>query len=382
MIYLDSAATTKPYPEVIETITNVLQDTWGNASSSYYFGRKSRGIIEHVRDMIAEDINCNPNEIIFTSGGCEANSMAIKGLLSGAGAYRYNFFTTKMEHPSIEESIKYIEHSNVCRIQNDIFGNIQPEYLYSELMNNSNRTIRVPFVSIAGANSEIGVIQDVKRLAKITHEFHGVFHCDMTALYPYQRIDVQELGIDMMTVSAQKFHATEGVGFLYVKNGIELNPIIYGTQENGLRGGSYNTALIAGMGKALAITRQRNDSEKIKNLRDKMAHELFCNVSGIKLNGPYLENNRLYNNLNITINDANAETLVTLCDLNNICISKGSACHSYTNVPSSTLKAIGLTDEDTMNTVRITLSHENTEEEIDYFINTFKLLVQRIQDED
>lgn len=372
MIYLDSGSTVKPYPEVISIITDVLSNNWGNASSAYDFGHQSKEIIESVRDQIAADINCKPEEIIFTSGGCEANSLAI----SGISRDEYDFFTTRLEHASILEAAPYIGKFHF--IKNDKFGNILPSTLNRSLKWHSVCGSKKPFVSIGAANSEIGVCQDIKPLAKITHSFDGIFHCDATALYPHRRIDVQEMGIDMMTVSAQKFHATEGVGFLYVRDGIKISPIIYGTQERGLRGGSYNTALIAGMGKALEITRSKNNNEYCKSLRDMLLRGLL-EIPGTKLNGPPINGKRLKNNINLTIDGVDAETLLSLCDMHEICISKGSACHSYVRTPSATLKAIGLTNNQAAQTIRITLDASNTYEEIEKVLEVFKFLIGEIR---
>lgn len=372
MIYFDAGATVKPYPEVVSIITDILTNNWGNASSAYEFGHQSKEIVEGVRDQIAVDINCKPEEIIFTSSGSEANSLAISGISKN----EYDFFTTHLEHASILEAAPYIGKFHF--IKNDKFGNILPSTLNRRLKWYSVCGSKKPFVSIGAANSEIGTIQDIKSLAKIVHMFDGIFHCDATALYPHGRIDVQELGIDMMTVSAQKFHATEGVGFLYVRKGINLTPIIYGTQEHGLRGGSYNTALIAGMGKALEITRKKNSNEYCKYLRDMMLDGLL-EIPGVRLNGPSINENRLENNINLTIDGVDAEALLSLCDMYGVCISKGSACHSYVRTPSATLKAIGLTDIQATQTIRITLDASNTYEEVENALVIFKFLINEIR---
>lgn len=372
MIYLDAGATVNPYPEVISIITDVLTNNWGNASSAYEFGHQSKEIVESVRDQIAADINCKPEEIIFTSGGCEANSLAI----SGISRDEYDFFTTRLEHASILEAAPYVGKFHF--VKNDKFGNIQSSTLNRHLKWHSVCSPKKPFVSIGAANSEIGTLQDIKALAKIVHSFDGIFHCDATALYPHKKIDVQELGIDMMTVSAQKFHATEGIGFLYVREGIRIKPIIYGVQERGLRGGSYNTALIAGMGKALEITRAKNNNEYCKYLRDMMLNSLL-EIPGVRLNGPSIGSNRLENNINITIDRVDAETLLSLCDMYGVCISKGSACHSYVRTSSATLKAINLTDKQAAQTIRITLDMFNTYEEIEKASKILKFLINDIR---
>ena len=369
-VYLDSAATTKPYQEVVDVMVDVMQNHWHNPSSSY--ADEERRIIEDVRTQIAEDINADPSEIIFTSGACEANTLAYsvpRNLIP---------ISTRLEHKSLELLNKDCE---VKFVDNDRYGFINLDHLECELNNiffNNGRFTN--FVSIQAANSEIGTIQHLKAISAITHEYEGIFHTDATQLFPEQRIDVKKLGIDLMSMSAQKFHGPRGAGILYVKNGIELYPLIYGSQEKGIRGGTYNTAAIAGMGKALELTRLHNASEGVECLRDRLLKRLL-QVDRVVLNGPPIGSQRLKNNISLIIDDVNAEKLVTLCALHGIYISKGSACNSHNPEPSSTLKAIYLTNEQAFNTIRITLDEFNTEEEIDYAANIIIKLIERIRSE-
>lgn len=357
MIYLDNAAGTKLYPEVIESMTDVLTNHWGNASSNNSMGDDARMLIENVRQQIANDINASPDEIIFTSGACEANNLALNR--------RNGVCTSTIEHASIMDipyarAIYKVNHQGFVEL-NSVF---------------SHET-----VSITSANGEIGTIQDIKQLSKKAHQKDGViFHTDTTQLFPERRIDVQKLGIDMMSVSAQKFHGPRGAGFLYVRKGIELQPIIYGSQENEMRGGTYNTAAIVGMGKALEITRNKDTSNYVESLRNKLLERLL-QIHGTHLNGAPVGSHRLVNNINLTIDGVYASRLVTLCDLYGIIIAKGSACQSYIPTPSSTLKAIGLTDEQAFNTIRITLDEFNTWEEINYVADIITKLVERIRNE-
>ena len=369
-VYLDNSATTKSYQEVIDVMVDVMQNHWHNPSSSY--ADDERQIIENVRAQIAEDINADPSEIIFTSGACEANTLAY--MISGVPIY----ISSKLEHKSLE--MLYAEYGDTL-IDNDRYGFINLDHLEQEL----NR-IAVPsslfarFVSIQAANSEIGTLQDLKTISNIVHEYEGIFHTDATQLFPEQRIDVKELGINLMSISAQKFHGPRGAGILYVKNGVELCPLIYGSQENGIRGGTYNTAAIAGMGKALELTRLHNASERTECLRDRLLRQLL-QVGRVSLNGPAIGSQRLKNNISLTIDGVNADKLVTLCALQGIYISKGSACNSYNPEPSATLKAIGLSDEQAFNTIRITLDEFNTDEEIDYAANIITKLIERIRND-
>lgn len=375
MIYLDNAATTKPYDEVIDVMSDVMRNHWGNPSATYTLGDDTRRIIEDVRDQIAEDINASPDEIIFTSGACEANSLAIDGFLKVDSEYNL-CVTTKMEHASIQKADTIIYP---C-LYNDNFGFV---HLSDIAFHGHHPGLDGCLVSVAAANGEVGTIQDIKAISDKVHSLGGIFHTDTTQLFPERRIDVKELGIDMMSVSAQKFNGPKGIGFLYVKNGIELAPIIYGSQENGLRGGTYNTAAIAGMGEALKITRKLQklgSVECLNSLRNRLLDKLM-QTPGVTLNGPPVGNNRLVNNINITIDGVDAEQLVTLCSLNEIYISKGSACQSYDPKPSHVLKEIGLTDEQAFNTIRITLGYQNTEEEIDIAGEIITKLINNIRNE-
>lgn len=372
-VYLDSAATTKPYQEVVDVMVDVMQNYWHNPSSSY--ADEERRIVENVRAQIAEDINADPSEIIFTSGACEANTLAYLVPM----AY-YKTISTRLEHKSIELLNR---DCGVKLVDNDRCGFVDIDnldYQLNLLNKYYDRYGILNFISIQAANSEIGTIQCLKSISDIVHEYKGVFHTDATQLFPEQRIDVQETGIDLMSISAQKFHGPRGAGILYVKNGIKPDTLIYGSQENGVRGGTYNTAAIVGMGKALELTRLHNTSERVERLRDKLLKQLL-QVGHVYLNGPAIGSQRLKNNISLTIDGVNADKLVTLCALQGIYISKGSACNSYNPEPSATLKAIGLSNEQAFNTIRITLDEFNIEEEIDYAANIITKLIERIRND-
>ena len=232
------------------------------------------------------------------------------------------------------------------------------------------------FVSISAANSEIGVTQDIKAIADIVHKYGGILHVDATQAYPWYQMNVQNLGIDLMSVSGQKMHCVKGVGFLFVRDGIKLSPLIHGSQQDGRRGGTYPTHLIAAFGKALEITREHNMNDEIRELRDYLLNQLLS-IEGTKLNG--MKAPRLPNNISLTIDGVKAETLVTMCDLMGVIIAKGSACKSYEPVPSEALLAIGLTPEQAMNTIRISLDAFNTKQDIDQVANIITKLVERIR---
>ena len=361
--FLDTASTTRPYKEVVDTVTDVMYNHYGNPSSTHEMGQDARNIIENVRDQIAADINCEPKEIIFLSGACEANSLAF--------TTSKKIITTKLEHKSIEMLRKDVAYFN-----NDEYGNV--------ILDN-NTLCRLGehnwLASVHAANSEIGVTQDFASISKFVHKYNNIFHVDATQLYPERRIDVKELGIDLMSVSAQKFHGPRGIGFLYCKDGIELRPLIGGSQEDGRRGGTYNTPAIAGMGKALEINRGiTHDYINVctKFNRNELAKKIL-EIPGVHLNGPELDANRLYNNLSVHIDGVKASDLVTLTSMYGVYISAGSACSSGEAIPSSTLKAIGLTDEQALSTIRITIDETLNQHDISNVVNILKNLIEHLR---
>ena len=361
--FLDTASTTRPYKEVVDTVTDVMYNHYGNPSSTHEMGQDAKNIVEKVRDQIAADINCEPKEIIFLSGACEANSLAF--------TTSKKIITTKLEHKSIEMLRKDVAYFN-----NDEYGNV--------ILDN-NTLCRLGehnwLASVHAANSEIGVTQDLESISKFVHRYNNILHVDATQLYPERRIDVKELGIDLMSVSAQKFHGPRGIGFLYCKDGIELSPLIGGSQEDGIRGGTYNTPAIAGMGKALEINRGiTHDYINVctKFNRDELAKKIL-EIPGVYLNGPELDANRLYNNLSVHIDGVKASDLVTLTSMYGVYISAGSACSSGEAIPSSTLKAIGLTDEQALSTIRITVDETLNQHDISNVVNILKNLIEHLR---
>ena len=361
--FLDTASTTRPYKEVVNTVADVMYNHYGNPSSTHEMGQDARNIIENVRDQIATDINCEPKNIIFLSGACEANSLAF--------TTSKKIITTKLEHKSIEMLRKDVAYFN-----NDEYGNV--------ILDN-NTLCRLGehnwLVSVHAANSEIGVTQDLESISKFVHRYNNILHVDATQLYPERRIDVKELGIDLMSVSAQKFHGPRGIGFLYCKDGIELRPLIGGSQEDGRRGGTYNTPAIAGMGKALEINRGiTHDYINVctKFNRNELAKKIL-EIPGVHLNGPEFDANRLYNNLSVHIDGVKASDLVTLASMYGVYISAGSACSSGEAIPSSTLKAIGLTDEQALSTIRITVDETLNQHDISDIVNILKNLIEHLR---
>lgn len=359
MIYLDNAATTKVHPKVIQIITDTMETVWGNPSSLHQSGQQAKQILDNSRKSISQHINCKPNEIIFTSGACESNSLSICGYLN---KHPHSvLITTPIEHKSIQSlcednnyNIRYVQVDNKGRVDLDHLKQICSEtYLhgYSHML-----------ISIQSANSEIGVIQDIKPISSIVHIYNGVFHTDTTQLFPYQKLNVKELGIDMLSMSGQKINTPKGTGFLYVANGIELKPLIYGSQMEFRRGGTENIPYIAGLSKAIELLTY--DNMYVQSLRDYLLNKFENSGLDYIVNGD-LEN-RLPNNINISFKGIEAESLLLLLDMNGICISSGSACDSKNINVSSVLKTIGVPNDYIHGTIRITLSNDNTFDELDY----------------
>lgn len=361
MIYLDHSATTPICHVAKEAIVKHL-DTFGNPSSSYELGRESRMLIEDARERIAKCINAEPNEIYFTSGGSEANTWALNNGRSLA---------PHTEHHSISPYFQVdVKHDGVLSAErvDAVMKNLA--YNWGQLVN---------ILSCALVNNEIGTIQPVKELVEVAHANHALFHTDAVQAVGHMPIDVKDINCDMLSASGHKFGAPKGVGFLYVANGVRTSPLIHGgKQELGMRGGTENIVGIVSMAAALedAVEHMEERTKHIKTLRDKMLNQLL-KIDGSHLNGS-LES-RAASNINIRFDGVSGSRLVTLCDLYGICISSGSACNEGAQEPSHVLKAIGLSDEEALSSVRITLGHENTMEEINAATDIIAKLVERIR---
>ena len=363
MIYLDNAATTKPKKEVIDTINQCLLYDWGNPSSLYKIGIDAKKIVEESRQTIADLIGAKPSEIIFTSGACEANSLAICGYLN---SHNSGLITSYIEHKSIMNIVNEYSHKTAM-IPVDKQGFIDTFVLEGALASCQFRDI---LVSIQFANNEIGTIQDIKSIANIVHNYDGILHTDATQIIPDRKIDVKALGIDMMSFSGQKLGAPKGIGVLYVKEGIELKPIIYGSQENSIRGGTENVPYIAGLKTAID-----NLTYPTSDLRDYFVGRILSEIDDCYLVGCELGNNRLNNNASICFKGIESETLLVMLDQKDIYVSSGSACNNFSKKSSYVLEALGLPKEYLNSVVRFTFSEENTKEEIDTVITELKKII-------
>lgn len=369
MIYLDNASTTKISEEVIADIVDSLRNDWVNPSSTYEEGLAVKRKIERARKQIADYINADPEEIIFTSSGSEANNLAIKGFMEHDKNYRFDcIISSKIEHPSVYNACEYCKHIKYDYVEYMLpskRGRIKT-YIFSPLI--SLLSIKhYCFVSIMMANNETGTIQPIKDLAFSTHEHQGVFHTDATQAFGKIPINVKDLDVDLMSVSLHKVGLPKGIGFLYKKKGIDISPIIHGGhQENDLRAGTENIAYIVAAGNQV----ERLSKKEFMNydmfyylwrsIVDKCPDFLItCNTDSVY---------SLTNILSLTFNGVNAEALITLLDMNGVCVSAGSACCSGEKTPSRVLKSMELTDEQAFSTVRISISEDTTKDEIDEFV--------------
>ena len=356
MIYLDNAATTQPTEEVINDIMNCLKENWANPSSPYQEGRTVRSIVENARKQIADSINASPEEIIFTSGGSEANNLAIKGFCNMY--YVPCLFTTEIEHSSVYntcKSIDFYRRGKLKYIPLDSEGKIRLD-LFEKMFD--NEYTKGSLISVMYANNEIGTIQPIKEIARIVKEHECFIHVDAVQAFPHCKIDVKNLGIDMMSVSGHKFGCPKGIGFLYVKNGINLTPLIHGgDQEFSLRGGTENVPYIYAMGNQ--VKRINTEPQLIGMFLHSRIVSAFDTKYKITLNGSQ-DDNRIWDILSLTFHGFDAQALITLLNDRSVCVSAGSACNAGAKSPSRVLKAIGLSDEDALSTLRISVGTNTT----------------------
>lgn len=385
-LYLDSAATTKPRKEVIEAAMPYLTDEFYNPSSIYSDGVRVRRAIDDARESIAGFINADTDEIFFTSGSSESNCWAIQGYVF-AGMMDFSkteIVTTKIEHKSIMECVDAMErlgnNTGYCDVEYldvDKDGFVDMEQLESVFKDREEPNYYDVLVSIQLANNECGVIQNIKAISDVAHKYGGILHVDATQAFGHIPIDVKAMGIDMLSASAHKIGGAKGVGLLYKEKDIELQPIIYGSQNDRQRGGTENVAGIVGFAKAVELaSEEMEDRLALSVKRDYFISELTRN--GCKLNGASVH--RLPNNINVQLPEGiGSEELLYMLDLDDIQCSTGSACNSHAKKPSYVLKALNLSDEECARSVRFTISSDITYEAIDYVVEKIVKIMKIIR---
>ena len=364
-MYLDNAATTPLKQEVKDYIISILDD-YGNPSSHYSLGDTARKIINQSRENVAKFINAKSGDnIIFTSSGSASNTLAIKGLEK----QKYLFYYSPIAHKSMIKTCESTPYHRYLKVNQ--YGELDLNNLIKELERSKDFSTAL---CIDMANSEIGIIQDIEEIIKTVHKYNGIVICDATGYIPSFKIDVQKLNIDILTFSAHKLGALKGTGVLYKRNGIKLDPLIYGSQEQGLFAGTENVIGIAALGKAI----ENYDYSSVTSIdRDYVYNYLINNIPDSYLIGKIED--RLPHNLYMCFKGVEGESLMLLLDLCNIQVSTGSACNSGNPNPSATLVAIDIPDEDIHSCIRITLSGNETKQDLDYVCNKIRLCVEQLR---
>lgn len=372
-VYLDNGATTKVDPKVVEAMLPYFTEKYGNASSLHSLGQEAREAVEKARKIIADSIGAKAEEIIFTSGGTEANNLALKGIAWANKEKGEHIITTRIEHDCVLQSCEWLERNGfkVTYLGVDKEGFVKPEELEKAI---TSKTI---LVSIIHGNNEIGTIQDLEKLGKICREKGVYFHTDACQSFTKTEINVGKMNVDLMTLNAHKIHGPKGVGALYVRKGVKIKPWQHGGgHEFGLRSGTENVAGIVGFGEAVKLA-GRKHAERMTELRDKLIGRVL-EIPGTRLNGPWGEK-RLCNNANFSFAGIEGEALGGYLDQHWICSSTGSACSSKSLEPSHVLKAIGLKDEEAHGSLRLTLSRFTTEEEIEHVLKVLPKQVEKLR---
>lgn len=375
-IYLDNAATTKMDKEVYETMQRYLLEEYANPSAVYSFASKSKKALDEARDEIAGLINADANDIYFTSGGSESDNWAIKGIAKAYENKGKHIITTKIEHHAVLHTCEFLEKNGfeVTYLDVDRYGRIDITKLKEAIRKD---TI---LISIMFANNEIGTVMPVAEIGKIAKENNIIFHTDAVQAFGHEKIDIKEMNIDLLSASGHKINGPKGVGFLYIKKGIKISPLIHGgAQERNKRAGTHNVAAIAGFGQAakLAGERMEYSLQYQTKLRDYLIERVLKEVPYSILNGSKKE--RLANNANFCFRFIEGESLLIMLDMKGIYASSGSACTSGSLDPSHVLLAIGLEHETAHGSLRLTISNDTTKEDIDYTVDCIKTIVERLR---
>ena len=375
-VYLDNAATTALSPRVLEAMLPYFTQYYGNPSSVHAFGREAKQGLDKARDQVAKALHCEPSEVIFTGCGTESDNTVLLGVAQRYGDKGKHIITTNVEHHAILHTCEYLEKQgySVTYLLVDQDGLVTAEQVAAAIRPD---TI---LVSIMFANNEVGTIMPIQEIGAVCKEKGVLFHTDAVQAVGHIPVDVQAMHIDMLSLSAHKFHGPKGVGALYCRKGIRLpSYIMGGAQEKGRRAGTENVAGIVGLGAAIQLATEQLEENRAKMtaLRDRLMTGIQTRISEVKLNGH--PTNRLPNNVNFSFKYIEGESILLMLDMNGIAASSGSACTSGSLDPSHVLLALGLPHEIAHGSVRLTLGDETTEEDIDYTIDVLEKTVARLR---
>lgn len=373
-VYLDNNATTPIHPEVLKEMEEALEFTFGNPSTQYSIAKEARVKLDKARERVADLVGAKAEEIIFTSGGTEANNLALFGICKAKRKEGNHVITSKIEHDSVLNSAKALERDGfvITYLPVDSYGMVDPDEL--------NRAIRPDtiLISIMHSNNETGTIQPIKEMTGIAKEKGVTFHTDAVQSIGKVKVNVEDIGVSLLTIASHKIYGPKGVGALYIKKGTRIQPILYGGhQEKGYRPGTENIPGIVGFGKATEIASGGNESERLSSLRDYLYSSIRDKIEMVRLNGHPTE--RLPNTLNISIEFVEGEGMVLALDDCGISVGTGSACATATLEPSHVLTAMGVPPQLAHCTLRFSLGSDNTREDIEYLAEVLPEVVKRMR---
>jgi cysteine desulfurase len=375
-IYLDHAATTPTHPEVVKAVLPYFTEAFGNPSSIYSYGQEAKGAVEEARTKVAELIGARSEEIVFTSGGTEADNSALKGVVYASGHKGNHIITTPTEHPAVLEVCKFLERRGfkITYLPVNEYGLVDPDDVRKAI---NNKTI---LISVMHANNEVGTIEPVEEIGEIAKEAGIYFHSDAVQTVGHIPVNVDKLKVDLLAISGHKFYGPKGVGALYVRKGAKLISLMHGgEQEKRRRAGTENVPAIVGLGKAVELAGQEmgKEVERLAGLRDKLIKGLGEKIDHIHLNGH--PKRRLPNNVNVSVDFVEGESMLLNLDLEGICASTGSACSSASLEPSHVLLALGLSPEQAHGSLRFTLGRENSEADVERVLEVLPGIVAKLR---
>ncbi len=374
--YLDYAATTPMHPEVVKTMLPYFTEAFGNPSSIYSYGQEAKGALEEARDKVAALIGAGSEEIVFTGGGTEADNFALKGVAYANESKGNHIITSSIEHHAVLGTCKFLERRGfrLTYLPVDGYGLVDPDDVSQSI---TDKTI---LISVMLANNEVGTIEPIAEIGRIAKEAEVCFHTDAVQAVGHIPVDVNELAVDLLSMSAHKFYGPKGVGALYIRKGTKLLPFMHGgEQERKRRASTENIPGIVGFGKAVELTQQEinQEAKRLASLRDHLTKELLERIDHTRLNGHPIK--RLPNNVNVSVDFVEGESMCLNLDLENICISTGSACSSSSLEPSHVLLAMGLPHEQAHGSLRFSLGKWTTEEEIERVLEVLPRIVAKLR---
>ena len=375
-VYLDHNATTPTHPEVVKEMLPYFEEVFGNASSIHLFGQQARKAVDGAREKLAEFIGAKPEEIVFTSGGTEADNFAIKGIAYANESKGKHIITSSIEHHAVLNTCKYLEKQGfqVTYLPVDEYGFVDP----GDMMKAINK--ETILITIMHANNEVGTIEPISEIGKIAKGKEIIFHTDAVQSLGKIPVDVNELNVDLLSLSAHKIYGPKGIGALYIRKGTRIQPLIHGGHhEKNRRAGTENVPGIAGLGKAIEIVKTSIDKESIylTDLRNRLCSGISEKIDCVYLNGH--SGKRLPNTLNMSFEFVEGESIILNLDMKGVAVASGSACTSGSLEPSHVLKAMGVAPAVAQGSIRFSLGKDNTEEDIDYVLEVLPEIISRLR---